>query len=219
MTEILVVVAAGPGLGAAVARRFAREGASVGLLARSADRLAPLATELRSLGATVAVAEADVAGPAALRGALVSLRESLGDPSVLVFNGSQYVEGRPTEVDHDAFMHGLEVGIGAALVAAQAVAPAMRAAGRGTIMLTGSVAADRPSVAAATVGVAKAGLRNLALSLHRELEPEGVQAVTVTIRGVLSGAKALDLDEIAERYWSVHTRPREQWTAEVTHPG
>jgi short-subunit dehydrogenase len=220
MTEVLLVVAAGPGLGAAVARRFAREGFAVGLLARSAPKLADLAAELRSTGAAqVAVGEADAADPVALRAALEGLRGELGDPTVLVFNGSEYVEGRPTEVEHDAFLHGLEVGVGAALVSAQAVAPAMRAAGSGTIVLTGSVAADQPSVSAATVGVAKAALRNYAASLHKELAPDGVHATTVTIRGVLQGSKALDLDEIAERYWTVHTAPREAWVAEVSFPG
>ena len=219
MAEVLLVVAAGPGLGASVARRFAREGFGVGLLARSADKLSDLAVELRSLGAAqVAVGEADAADPAALRTALASLTSELGAATVLVFNGSEYVEGRPTEVDHDAFVHGLEVGVGAALVSVQAVAPAMRAAGRGTIVLTGSVAADHPSVSAATVGVAKAALRNYAASLHKELAPDGVHATTVTIRGVLQGSKALDLDEIAERYWAVHTAAREAWVAEVPFP-
>jgi len=220
MAEVLLVVAAGPGLGAAVARRFARDGFGVGLLARSADKLSDLAVELRSLGAAqVAVGEADAADPAALRTALASLTSELGPATVLVFNGSEYVEGRPTEVDHDAFVHGLEVGVGAALVSVQAVAPAMRAAGGGTIVLTGSVAADQPSVSAATVGVAKAALRNYAASLHKELAPDGVHATTVTIRGVLQGSKALDLDEIAERYWAVHTAAREAWVAEVAFPG
>jgi short-subunit dehydrogenase len=220
MTDVLVVVAAGPGLGAAVARRFAAEGVAVGLLARSAPKLADLAAELRAGGAAaVAVAGADAADPVALRAALDDLRVALGDATVLVFNGSEYVEGRPTEVTHDAFAHGLEVGVGAALVSVQAVVPAMRAAGRGTILLTGSVAADQPSVAAATVGVAKAALRNYAASLHQELRPNGVHATTVTIRGVLQGPKALDLAEIAERYWQVHSAPRDAWVPEVPFPG
>jgi short-subunit dehydrogenase len=218
--EVLIVVAAGPGLGAAVARRFAAAGASVGLLARSAPKLADLASDLRSRGAAaVAVAEADAADPVVLRAALAVLGDELGDATVLVFNGSEYVEGRPTEVDHDRFMHALELGVGAALVSVQAVVPAMRAAGRGTIVLTGSVAADQPSVDAATVGVAKAALRNYAGSLHRELRADGVHATTVTIRGVLQGPTALDLTEIADRYWQLHTAPREQWAAEVPFPG
>jgi NADP-dependent 3-hydroxy acid dehydrogenase YdfG len=218
MTDVLVVVAAGPGLGLAVARRFAREGATIGLVARSADRLEELAGELRGAGATVGVAVSDVADPVSLRQAFATLRELVGDATALAFNASEYVEGRPAEVSYDDFMHGVYVGVGAALVSVQEVVPAMRAAGRGTVLLTGSVAAERPSVSAATVGVAKAALRNLGLSLHRELAVDGVQAVTVTIRGVLQGPKALDVDEIADLYWTLHTRPRDEWQAEVSFP-
>jgi short-subunit dehydrogenase len=218
MTDVVVVVPAGPGLGAAVARRFAREGAAIGLVSRSIDRLDELARPLRGGGTRVAVAAADIADESALRGALDSLREQLGEPTVLVFNGSEWVEGTPTSVPYDAFLRGLKVGVGAALVSAQEVAPAMRAAGRGTILLTGSVAADKPSVRAATVGVAKAALRNLAVSLHRELEPAGVQAVTVTIRGLLQGPSALDVDEIGDLYWRLHVQPQEDWRPEVSFP-
>jgi NAD(P)-dependent dehydrogenase (short-subunit alcohol dehydrogenase family) len=216
--DVLVVVAAGPGLGRAVARRFAREGATIGLIARSAVHVEELAADLRSDGATVGVAASDVADPVALRRAFATLRELVGDPTVLVFNASEYVEGRPAEVSYEAFMHGVYVGVGAALVSVQEVVPAMRSAGRGTVLLTGSLAAEKPSVSAATVGVAKAALRNLGLSLHRELAPDGIQALTVTIRGVLQGPKALDVDEIASYYWALHTQPPESWTPEVPFP-
>jgi len=146
------------------------------------------------------------------------LHDLLGDPTVLVFNASEYVEGRPAEVSYDAFMHGVYVGVGAALVSVQEVVPNMRSAGRGTLLLTGSVAAEKPSVSAATVGVAKAALRNLGLSLHSELAPDGIQAVTVTIRGVLQGPKALDVDEIADYYWALHSQPRESWAPEMSFP-
>lgn len=218
MNEVVVIVAAGPGLGLAVARRFAREGASIGLIARSRPRLEELGDGLREQGTLVAVAAADVADETSLRAAFASLRDLLGDASVLVFNASEWVEGSPTKVAYDAFLHGLQVGVGAAVVSVQEVAPAMRAQGRGTIVLTGSVAAERPSVDAATVGVAKAGLRNLALSLHRELEPEGIQVVTVTIRGVLQGPRSLDIDDIAEHFWALHAQPSSAWAPEVSHP-
>jgi NAD(P)-dependent dehydrogenase (short-subunit alcohol dehydrogenase family) len=112
----------------------------------------------------------------------------------------------------------LDVGVVGALVATQEVVAPMRAAGRGTIVLTGSVAADRASTSAAAVGVAKAALRNLAMSLHKELAPDGIRAVTVTIDGVLSGPKALDVDQIAERYWQLHSAD-DVPAAEVRFPG
>ncbi len=206
--EVLVVVAAGPGLGRAVALRFAREGAAVGLVARSPDRLADLVAEVSAAGApAVATAAADVGDEAGLRAALADLRAELGEATVLVYNGSAYVEGSVTAVAPDALRLAFDVGVVGALVAAQEAVPAMRAAGRGTVLLTGSVAADRASTAAAAVGVAKAGLRSLARSLHKEVAGDGVRVATVTIDGVLSGPKALDVDDIADLYWQLHSQP------------
>ncbi len=216
---VLSVVAAGPGLGMAVARRFAREGFAVGLVGRTATTLEPLATELRDLGVTAATVTADVGDVAALRAGLGVLRAELGDPAVLVFNGSAWVEGRPTEVAPEVLLDAVRVGVVGALVSAQEVAPAMREAGRGTIVLTGSVAADRPSVSAVSVGVAKAAMRALARGLHRELAPDGVYATTVTIDGVLSGPKALDLGALADRYWALHLAGADEWVAESRYPG
>lgn len=205
--DVLVVVAAGPGLGRAVALRFAREGVAVGLVARSTDRLADLVAEVTAAGASaVATAAADAGDETALRTAMAALRAELGDPTVLVYNGSAYVEGAPTTLPVERLRLALDVGVVGAVVAVQEVAPAMRGAGSGTVLLTGSMAADRASTSAAAVGVAKAGLRNLALSLHKDLAPDGVRVTTVTIDGVLAGPKALDVEEVADLYWRLHTQ-------------
>lgn len=217
--EVLVVVAAGPGLGRAVALRFAREGFAVGLVARSQDRLAGLAEEVSAAGApAVTVAGADVGDEEALRTALRNVAGELGPVTVLVFNGSAYVEGSGLTISATDLRGALDVGVVGAMVAVQEVAAPMRAAGRGTVILTGSVAADRASTGATAVGVAKAGLRNLALSLHKELAPDGVRVATVTINGVLSGPKALDVATVADHYWHLHSAA-EPPSAVSTFPG
>ena len=218
-SEVLVVVAAGPGLGRSVALRFAREGAAIGLVARATDSLSGLADELTAAGAsTVATAAADVGDAEALSGAMRSLADRLGPATVLVYNGSAFVQGSGLTLAPDQLRLAVDVGVTGAMVAVQAVAPAMRSRGRGTVLLTGSVAADRASTSATAVGVAKAALRNLALSLHKELEPDGVRVTTVTIDGVLQGPNALDLGEVADRYWALHSQP-ETPPAVVVHPG
>jgi len=217
--EILLVVAAGPGLGRSVALRFGREGAAVGLVARSKESAEALAAELRAVGAPeVALAAGDVGDEAALRAALGELRERLGPATATVYNGSAFVQGSGLTLAPADLRLAVDVGVTGAMVTAQEVAPSMRAAGRGTLLLTGSVAADRASTSATAVGVAKAALRNLALSLHKELEPDGVRVTTVTIDGVLQGPDALDLDEIADLYWRLHTQP-DPPPAVVVHPG
>jgi len=217
--EVLVVVAAGPGLGRSVALRYAREGAAVGLVARSVESAEALAGELRAAGAPEVLAVAgDVGDETALRAALGDLREQLGPATAMVYNGSAFVQGPGLTLAPADLRLALDVGVTGAMVAAQEVAPAMREAGRGTLLLTGSVAADRASTSATAVGVAKAALRNLAMSLHKELAPDGVRVTTVTIDGVLQGPNALDLDEIGDLYWRLHAQP-EAPPAVVVHPG
>lgn len=206
--DVLVLIAAGPGLGHAIAVRFAREGVAVGLVARAADDLDVLVEEVTAAGApAVAAARADVSDEAGLRAAMAALRGELGEATVLVYNGSAYVEGAPTALAADQLRLAFDVGVVGAMVAAQEAVPAMRAAGRGTVLLTGSVAADRGSTSAPAVGIAKAGLRSLARSLHKEVTGDGVRATTVTINGVLRGENALDVDEIADLYWQLHAQP------------
>lgn len=220
MPEVLVVVAAGPGLGRSVALRFAREGFAVGLVARSQGSVSALAAEIGEAGApAVAVASADASDDAALRTALRGLADELGPATVLVYNGSAYVEGSGLTLPPADLRRALDVGVVGALVAVQETAPAMRAAGRGTVVLTGSVAADRASTSATAVGVAKAGLRNLALSLHKELAADGVHATTLTIDGVLSGPGALDLDALSDAYWALHLAGPDVRVAENRYPG
>jgi NAD(P)-dependent dehydrogenase (short-subunit alcohol dehydrogenase family) len=204
-----VVVGAGPGLGLAVARRFAREGFRLALLARSPERLDR--TGMDALPVSV-----DLADEEALRAAFAQVRSSLGDPRVLVFNASEYVEGTPSEVPYDAFLHGFRVGVAAALVCLQEVAPAMRAAGRGTVLITGGGLGLRPWPPAAGLGVQKAAVRNLALAAAKELGPDGVHVATVTIQGVIRPGSGTDPQVLAEQYWQLHAEaPQEAWRTEV----
>src|SRR3954467_3191054 len=84
----LLLVGAGPGLGAAIARRFAREGYRVTLVARSATTTAPIAQELRGTGAEVTTIEADAGDPEALRAALAPLFTAPGAPGLVVYNAA-----------------------------------------------------------------------------------------------------------------------------------
>jgi NAD(P)-dependent dehydrogenase (short-subunit alcohol dehydrogenase family) len=216
--DLVVIVGAGPGLGMAVARRFAREGAAVALVARNAKRLAGMVEELHETpGSAAAAFVADAGEPDQLRAALDSVRSALGDPTVLVHHLSVPVPGTPTTMAYEEFSAGLAGGVGALLVAAQELVPAMRRAGRGTVLVTGSGAALHPSAPYAGLGVQKAGVRSLALSMAQELAPAGVHVATVTVVGVISPGGYYDPDLIAEVYWELHAEPRGQWRAEIQY--
>jgi NAD(P)-dependent dehydrogenase (short-subunit alcohol dehydrogenase family) len=111
------------------------------------------------------------------------------------------------------------LGVGALLTAVQAARPFMGAGGR--ITATGSIAADRPSHTAASLGVQKAALRNLVQSIDRTLQPDGIRAVSVTVDGVIDRtdpASPLHPDGIAEALFAAAHQPEEHWSAELRHP-
>jgi NAD(P)-dependent dehydrogenase (short-subunit alcohol dehydrogenase family) len=216
---LAVVVGAGPGLGLAVADRFAREGYRLALLARNPNKLD--ISRLSGLpGPAPLLVAADVGDARDLRDAFATIRSGAGDPDVLVYNTSLWVPGKPTELDYDAFMAGLRVGAAGALVAVQEVAPAMRAAGRGTILLTGSGVALRAPAGSAGLAAAKAALRSLALTMADELRTDGIHVATVTITGVLAPGTFYDPELIAQTYWDLHVEgidPPEEWHTEVIY--
>ena len=90
-----------------------------------------------------------------------------------------------------------------AIVVAQVAAPAMRAAGFGTILVTGGGFADHPIPALATVSLGKAALRSAATMLAADLEPDGIRVATLTIAGQIAAGTPFDPQRIAERYWEV----------------
>lgn len=207
-----VVVGAGPGLGAGIARRFAREGFALTLVARSADTLAPLAGELRSGGTQVGTVTADVADTDALAAALAPVVATR--PAVVVHNVGLVV-GDDLLVDPPAhFAHALAVDVVGAVAVAQLFTPAMRRAGEGTFLVTGGGPALHPDPAHASLTLGKAALRNAVALLHGQLAADGVHAAGVTVVGVVAPGTPLDPDRIAETYWELHTEPRGAWSVD-----
>jgi len=113
----------------------------------------------------------------------------------------------------------LRISIGGALAAVQAVLPAMKERGHGTLLFTGGGFAFEPMAAMASLGIGKAGLRNLAFSLFADLNEAGIHAGTVTICGLVKPGTAFDPDKIAESYWSMHAQPKGGFERELMFKG
>ena len=220
MTESAVVVGYGPGMGAAIARAFAREGMAVAIFARDTARLDAGVAELRAAGAPDAAGiAADATDADSLRRALVDAIERFGTPSVLVYNASLWRPG-PTLATHPAeFEQDFRLNVGGALVSTLAVAPAMQARGAGTILFTGGGLALYPSPDAPSLSVGKAGIRALALLLAKELAPAGIKVGTVTILGAVAPGTPFDPDRIAEAFARFHHAPLDPSQAEVQFTG
>jgi len=213
----LVVVGAGPGVSGSVARRFARDGYALGLLGVDADQLRALDDELGSDAVPVETAVVDVTDVDAATAAVAALGERFGRIDVLHFNPSAFREKDPLELTVPELLEDVALGVGALLTAVQAARPFMAEGGRVTV--TGSMAADQPWHRAASLGVQKAGLRNLVHSLDKTLEPDGIRAVSVTVRGTLSREGSFTPEKVAEAIHEAATRDADFWSSEVPYAG
>lgn len=212
-----VIVGAGPGIGLSVARRFAREGFQIALVARRAEALHGYAEELRADGDTARAYPADLADLASLPDLFVRIGAELSPPDVLVYNASAVTLGLPSHLTPEQLLGDLTVSVVGALACVREVLPAMRERGEGTIMLTGGGFALNTYAPMASLGIGKAALRSLALNLGAELEPQGIHAATVTILGEVREGSLFDSERIAEAYWQLHAQPRGGWSRELLY--
>jgi short-subunit dehydrogenase len=214
----LLLVGAGPGLGMAVARRFAGGGYRVTLVARSTDGLSDLADGLAETGARIDTIAADVSDAEGMRAGMTALYNEQGAPGLIIYNA---VMGAPDQLLNSSVEHlqtAYAVDVIGAIVVTQVAAPAMRAAGSGTIIVTGGGFADHPIPALATVSLGKAALRSAATMLGADLAPDGIRVATMTIMGQIVADTAFDPENIAKRYWEV-VHSDGPWQAEFRFTG
>lgn len=214
---VIIVVGAGPGVSGSVARRFAVEGYDVGLLGADKGVLDELGRALEARGATVGQALVDITDEQAARDAVRRMGEHTGRIDVLHFNPSAFREKNPLSLTVAELLEDVALGVGALLSVVQAARPFMGEGAR--ISVTGSMAADDPWEGAASLGVQKAGVRNLVHSIDKTLSPDGIRAVSVTVRGTLASEGAFTPDRVAEAIWSAVTRDVGDWSSEVPYSG
>jgi NAD(P)-dependent dehydrogenase (short-subunit alcohol dehydrogenase family) len=221
--RVCVVTGVGPGTGAALVRRFARDGYRVAMLARDAARLEALAAEIPGTHAF----PVDVADLDALRSTLGRVRAQLGTPRVLLHNAVAGGFGTYESVKPEDLEQRFRVNVTSLLVLAQELAPGMVAAGGGAIAVTGNTSAWRGKPAFAGFAPTKAAQRSLAESLARTLGPSGVHVAYVVIDAVIDvpwtrraypdrpDAFFIKPDAIADAVHHVVQQDRSAWTFEL----
>jgi NAD(P)-dependent dehydrogenase (short-subunit alcohol dehydrogenase family) len=212
-----LIVGAGSGLSASLARLFAKNGMRVALAARATDKLATLAQETKaSLHACDATERAQVDRLfAALDPA----------PDVVVYNASYRTRGPFTELDPAEVAKAIDVSAFGGFLVAQAAAKRMLPKRRGAILFTGASASVKGYAQSAPFAMGKFALRGLAQSMARELSPQGIHVAHFVIDGGIRSAtrtepddkpdSMLDPDAIALSYWNVLQQPRSAWTWEL----
>jgi len=219
---VAVIVGAGPGLGAALARRFTMAGMAVAVARRNAGKLDKLAAEI---GGKAYACDATDGG--AVEALFAGIDRDLGPPALVVFNAGAYRPGGVLEIDPRDFEECWRIGCLGGLHVAQAALRRMAPAGAGTIILTGATASLRGSAGFVNLAVPKFGLRALAQSMAREFGPKGIHVAHVLIDGQIAGERSgYRADErgadtvlapaaIAEAYYRLHEQPRSAWTQEL----
>ncbi len=223
----IAVVGTGPALGAAIARRFARENFTAAVIARDRAHLDPVVHEIESVGGRALALPADATERASLAAAFAACRQQLGPPSVLVYNAGTFRPAGVLEIDPETFVNCWKANCYGALLAAQEALPAMLDEGQGTVILTGATAALRGSARFANLAVGKFGLRALAQSMAREFGPAGIHVAHVIVDGQIDTPRLrkqqpdrapesmLAPEAIAETYWQLHRQDRTAWTLEL----
>ncbi|MDJ0701870.1 MAG: SDR family NAD(P)-dependent oxidoreductase [Leptolyngbyaceae cyanobacterium MO_188.B28] len=198
---ICLITGVGDGTGAAIARRFAKGGYQVAMIARNRDRLQTLEGEMTNAKAYVC----DVGDLDTLLATLNTIRSDMGNPFVLIHNAVSATFGSFLEADPEALEQNFRVNTTSLLYLARDLAPAMVNAGSGTIIVTGNTAALRGIPTYALFAPTKAAQRILAQSLARDLGPKGVHVAYITIDAAI--ATPWSRDKPAQ---GLHTEPLNQ---------
>ena len=214
--EHAIIIGVGPGLGAALVERCAREGFAVSAGARNAERLRALLDQRGFKD--VASNACDVTDQSSVDDLFAAAISVHGAPSLVVFNASGFGRGGILDLTASQVEAAWRVGCLGGFHVGQAAARAMVPQGRGSIIFTGATASLRGSANFAPFAIAKFGLRALTQSLARELGPKGIHVAHTIVDGQIgddpNDAK-LRPAEIADAYWHLHRQPRSAWTQEL----
>ncbi len=214
-----LIVGAGSGLSASLARAFAKAGMSVALAARSTDKLAKLAQDI---GAKTYVCDASQRAQVEK---LFANLDASGALDVVVYNASYRARGALIDLDPAEVEKSIAVSAFGGFLVAQAAVRRMLPRAHGAILFTGASASVKGYAQSAPFAMAKFALRGLAQSMARELSPQGIHVAHFVIDGGIRSARRveppaspdslLDPDAIAQSYLHVLQQPRSAWTHEV----
>jgi NAD(P)-dependent dehydrogenase (short-subunit alcohol dehydrogenase family) len=219
--ETALIVGAGSGLSASLARLLAQEGMAVALAARNTEKLSALAAETGALALAC-----DASDPAQVERLFSSVDAQVGTPSVVIYNAGRRVRGPVEALDPGEVQRAWMVGCFGGFLVAQQAARRMLKAGRGTILFTGATASVKGFAQSAGFAMGKFALRGLAQSMARELAPKGIHVAHIVIDGGIASSYAksaeerasdryLDPDAIAREYLHLHRQHRSAWTWEL----
>jgi NAD(P)-dependent dehydrogenase (short-subunit alcohol dehydrogenase family) len=215
-----LIVGAGLGISASVARCLAALGVKVALAARDVQKLAPLLQDSGTQAFKV-----DASDPASVAQLFNDVCARMREPEIVLYNAAARVQGPLAELDPGAVQRALAVTAFGGFLVTQQAAKLMLPRGRGAILLTGATASVKGFAHSAAFAMGKFALRGLAQSAAREFGPRGIHVAHFIIDGAVRAAhredpadkpdSTLDPDAIAQAYLDVLRQPRSAWSQEM----
>lgn len=229
--RVCLIVGAGNGLGAGLARVFARAGMTVCLVRRHLEALEPLVQEIRTLGMDAHGFAVDARDPMALGALFDQIEQTVGSIEVTIFNVGGNVRAGVLETSAETYLKTWQTSALAGFLTGQQAARVMQLRGRGTILFTGATASLRGGLGFSAFAAAKTALRAFAQSLAREFGPQGIHVAHVVVDGGIdspriraqqpervkaAGEDGLLMPEhLAKNYLMLHQQPKDAWTFEL----
>lgn len=230
--RIVLVAGAGDYIGTAICRRFAREGFVICMGRRNADKLEPLAEEIRATGAEAHAFKLDARSEENVQQVFAEIEENIGPLELVVFNIGGNVYFPILEMTSRVFRKVWEMACFAGFLTGREAAKYMLPRKSGSIFFTGATASMRGGIGYSAFASAKFGLRALAQSLARELGPQGIHVAHLVIdagvdtrwvrerlkeRGIdeVEENQLMDPDSVADAYWYLHNQAPDAWTFEL----
>ena len=204
--KALAILGSGPGLGFALARRFAQAGWSVALVSLRQQVIDAGLAELERFGVKTCGVQADVTDRPSIEHAFSTIVDAVGVPDAVVYNASIYQGEEVLELSNEALRLALDIHVVGALNTAQCATAAMQPLDHGVLMFTVNSLARNPEATAAALSIGKGAQLNLALSLERELEGTSIRVGVVTVCGAIKVGTAYDPDRLADVYWELATQ-------------
>ncbi len=225
---VALIVGAGEGLGAGLARQFSSAGMEVAIASRDSGHAEHVATGVaRVTGRRIRSYACDATREADVAGLFAAVTGELGAPSLVVYNASGFLRRSILDIEAEELTRQWQVTCLGAFIVGRAAAVAMVERGNGTLIFTGATACYKGSAHFAGFAVGKFGLRALAQSMARELGPAGVHVALVNIDGQINGPQhaheipergidtLLDPDAIASTYLDLHGQHPTAWSHEI----
>ncbi|MBA3464365.1 MAG: SDR family NAD(P)-dependent oxidoreductase [Deltaproteobacteria bacterium] len=219
-SRVAVIIGAGPGLGAAVARRLGQAGFAIALIARDQQRLTQLGEALQAEDITAGWTAVDVSDSGELAAAVTRFGGFSGQIGVLHHNAVAFRSASASSLSAADLLADVAIGTASLLTSVTAALPFMHPGG--LVLATGGGSADHPMTSAASLGVQKAAVRNLVTALDQDLRARGIRAASLTVNGTIAAGTPFAPERIADAVADLVTAAataRDDWRSEVPFNG